>query len=63
LANLGKIIPIPDKIVVDCVQDGAREQENIRGHLRLLPTLLHPIELVQFFREVTHHFPDRGKGI
>src|SRR5437899_1540183 len=50
LANLGKIISVPGKIVVNSVRDGAREQENIRGHLRLLPTLLHPIELVEFFR-------------
>jgi hypothetical protein len=50
-------------MLVDCVSDGAREQENIRDHLRLLPTLVHPLKLVQFFGEVLYYFSDGWEGV
>jgi hypothetical protein len=62
-AKLRKIIFAPGKMVVDCICNGAREQENIRDHLRLLPTLVDALQLVQFFGEAMHHFPDGRKGV
>src|SRR5262249_32586644 len=63
LADLGKIVGSACDVVVNCVRNGTSEQKDVCDHFTLLPALFEALQLAHLFREMAHHFPNRGKCV